>query len=725
VCKFFLWLYVSFVSIFTGSILNVSIVTGSILSMSIFIPVQTFAQSVEPEQIRLDTSKPLKLEYYSPSFNKKDGIEDSAFLLVRDSATKKSAKVEMRETGPNTGQFAGQFIIRFGSDDSAAAPEVYLVPAKMSEDLKSLERLIADGVLLNKPYFFRPDKQQQVVTLFETKEQALKAMDLHVNAAAYVEAASKAAVEAQQKAEEARKLGQEAQRIAEAAAEKARLEKLAMDQAAERARIEEAEKRKKEELIRQAALMTAAEQAKRKQEAASLAKQALAHYNKQQYAEAEQKFEKSIELDPENQKFSYQLGVSQYRMEHYNRAVVSLETASGPDVNAFERDYFLGLAYVKLKEPKQARPKFAAAKASEDKTVSASAAFYMGVIDYQAEAFDSAKAEFEFVLDASNDPKLDEQADLYLDQIANALQFQKQLERRWSGTLNFGLMYDSNILNQADANSSTGLYGYRGVYGGSLDYRAVFTPVHEFTPSLAFSDLYTVTSSFKPESSYQNTDPLQFSLALPWKYKGMFFGKPGQGGLRATYETLRLNADTAGSRETISHSYVLKSDVVLVKSDSVFASYFLEIRKDVSTIEVAADNLRQSAMKASFGTTRTYFQDKKKTEAWILDGTLSNNAALGEELRYQKLDAGVMYLFPWIWSGSWTTKLNLAYAKYPSHSATRADTTGGLTVGMTKPLTKSLTGIFNLGYTKNNSSVTTSSYNKFTFLTMVSWNGVL
>jgi hypothetical protein len=287
-------------------------------------------------------------------------------------------------------------------------------------------------------------------------------------------------------------------------------------------------------------------------------------------------------------------------------------------------------------------------------------------------------------------------------------------------------LYDSNILNQADSSSATGLKGYRGVYGGQLEYRAIYTEKNEFTPTLIANDIYSANSSFKPETEYQNTDPLSFGLAFPWKYKGSLFGSPGQAGLKAAYEGLRLNADATGPRETISHSYILKTDMTLVRSAFYFPSYSLEVRNDVSTLEATAEALNQTATKTTLATTQTLFQNDKKTRAWIFDGSVAYNAAKGSDLRYNKIDVGAMYLFPAFFDDTtWTSRLGYTNSIYPDHSASRKDNTIAFTLGISRPLTESLSVGVNLGHTKNTSSVETNSYSKTTALTLLSWSGVL
>lgn len=694
----------------------------------IFSAHLAFSQQVDGKKIRVDGRRSLRIDYSSPAWNKNPQEAEVSYVLIKDNSTGKVAKVQMSETGPDTGVFQGSFQVRFGDEaaEIESTPELYLVPRKLDGDISKLEDLILSGTLLRKPYFFRVERNAQLLTIFDSKSQAFEAYNAFMKTgavsqptqanefiknAANTQAVDKAAIEARL--------------LAEAAAEKARQEKIAAEMAVERQRLEAEELRKQEEMKRQAQLLVKEEREKRMRKAQALAEEAMESFRKGEFVEAEKKFSASIALDPSNQKYYFQHGMSLFRTEQYNKAVVTLGLAEGPGVNAAERDYAIGVCLMKMNDLERAKASFIKVKEMKDSRMSAPAALYAGVIEYQQENFTASQPHFEWVLENSGDPKLDAQADAYIEQIANALQFQKQAERRWSATLNLGLIYDSNILNQNASNQQTGLTGYRGLYGGSLEYRAVYTKENELIPTLTFNDLYSTNTSFQADKAFQDTDPLLVGFNMPWKWKGNLFGSPSFTGVTPGWETVRLNVDATGTRETISHSYYLRNDLTLARAEDYYANYNLELRQDVSTTApaTAADDL--SGSKVTLGTTQTFFSDKKQTSGWIIDSALSANAAKGDNNKYNRFDLGGTYLFPGLWTATWTARLGGFSSQYPSHSSSRKDTNLSLTLGFTKPFTKSLTGIFSAAHARNGSTVTTSEYNKTTILAMLSWSGVL
>jgi hypothetical protein len=62
---------------------------------------------------------------------------------------------------------------------------------------------------------------------------------------------------------------------------------------------------------------------------------------------------------------------------------------------------------------------------------------------------------------------------------------------------------------------------------------------------------------------------------------------------------------------------------------------------------------------------------------------------------------------------------------YGSHTTGRADTNTGLTLGLSKPITKSWTFSTNANYTINKSTNDANDYKKYSIGTTFSWNGSL
>jgi hypothetical protein len=664
-----------------------------------------FAQST---YLKMDPKKPVKVDYQAKSWNKSPDKIDTAAILFRDAGSGRLAKIEMQESEANSGYFIGFYQIGF-RPDADVLPEVYVVPQKMlssQDQLKKIEQLIKEGTLLKKPFFLRQESSAlQAISVFDTREQAVQAYQDHKSSKPIVD---RAALEAQQRAK--------------MAAEKLKMEELAKVQALERQRIEAEEKRKIEEMKRKQLELDAATKLARQKQAKELAEQAMALYRKEDFVGAEAKFAKSTELDPENNTYYYQYGVTLYKNEKFNQSLVALNLAVGKEVNPVEREFYIALNHMKLKEFDSAYKEFLDVKNKNYKTISPSAAFFAGVIDFQKERYDESQKLFEYTLDNSEDVRMDEQAEAYIEQIANIKSFLANKAKKFIFTGNLGLMHDSNITNAADG-TSTNLSGFRWVYGGSFEYRPIYTQAHEFSAVLAINDMYTTTSGFKAEAAYQNTDPLTTSFSFPYKFKGLALGKPYQMTLSPAIESTNLNSDGSGARERIVDSTVLKNDHTFVMNEDWFSTYSLEFRNDNSKIDTTttpAEN--QTATKITLSTNQTFFKNKKKTEATIYDFAIANNAAKGDNQKYQKIDLGIGYTMPWNWGTTWNGKVSIGQSTYGSHASSRKDMVYTLTTGLQKPINDNWASSGNLTYTNNGSNLDANKYSKYTLMLGMSCN---
>lgn len=670
--------------------------------------------NAQEKKLKVTQSKQLKLSYKMNAWNRNSSLEDAGSLLLRDAATGKLARVELQETGPNTGEFLGYYSISFGSEDTT--PEIYIPPQEMvksAEKMKALDSLIKDGLLLRKPFFLRPEKSYQAITVFDSKDQALQAYEQYRTNLNGKPIVSQSVLDAQQKAAQL--------------AEQKKLSDLAMKQELERIRMAELEKARQEELLRQQQLLSAAEKAKRKREAESIAQEAMVAYRAQDFPKAEDLFKKSQELDPENTSYNFQYGVTLYKNQKYNASVVSLGLAQGlAEQQALEKNYYLGLNYLKLKEFDTAHDILDKVKAADNKEISPAASFFNGIIDFQKEKYDIAKKYFEYTLDNSNDPKMDEQAENYIEQIAQIKMFEANKAKKFLLSASVGTIYDSNVLLVQDGGEPTaesGKAGLRLMYSLTGEYRPIYTESHELSATLTYSDMYTNSTSLKSDATFSNADPNTISFTIPYKYKGKFLNKGFQQSVTTGYDTTYLNADQKGSREAILNSPYLKSDSTFVMSEDWFSTYTLEYRKDISLSKVAVgdEDNDTSATKMTLGTSQIRFEDKKKTQAKIYDGSYILNQAVGDNKKYTKLSLGFSQLMPWKWDTSVIGKVDMSYANYASSEDSRKDTAYGLTGTVIKPINKTWSSMGSFNYTVNGSNSSSNKYSKYALTILASY----
>ncbi len=725
-CKYFLFVFACFLTLRSYGQTTDSTPPSSLppktsksLPPSVSKPViKLLKDEVSPTEqpLKVNQNQLIKVEYKFTAWNKNPQVIDVASLLIRDSFSGKVAKIELTETDFNSSSFKGSFYFAL-NPDSDFFLEIYNVPLSEKLSMGQLLVLIKDGTAVRKPYFLRSFTTHQFVNVFDTTEQALSAQVNYRKALQGREVVDRAALEAQA----------QAQRLIE----QKRLADLAKLQENARLQLEAEERKRKEELKKQQEMMDAAKKAELKAQAQRLGSEADKKYAAENYKEAETLYEQASKLDHENQSLYFKYGVSLFRLEKHNKALVVLKMANGPGVNSNERDYFVALCHLKLKEYDTARKEFADLKSKNDEMISPSSAFYAGVIDFQKENYDQAKDNFQYTLDTSKDPALDAQAESYIEQIAAILAFEAESKKKFLLSFSLGFGYDSNITTasntQVDLGLATGNDGFRFSHAGGFEWRPIYKINHEASFKFNVNNLYSVNNKFSADNTVQNADPLLLTLAIPYKYKGLVFGKGYQMTITPGFDLIYLNVsateDGLDKRELVSDSTYGKWDHTFVMNDDWFSTYGLEYRADTNkisaTLNTANDN---TAKKITLSTTQTLFTDKKKTTAWITELAYADNKAEGSDQTYSRYDLGATYLMPAGKDASMTTKIGYYTVNYSTHSAGRRDDDFALTLGWSKPISSTWSASASANYTLNNSTNDNNAYNKYSVTGTLSWN---
>lgn len=661
-------------------------------------------------QVKVDASKPIRFEYRSPSWNKDSSKEEIGNLLMRETRTGKVVQIQLSEDGGNTGVFIGSYYVSWGEKE--IIPEVYVPPTALmqsTEGLRKIETLIANGTLIRKPYFPKADERNnQTIMVFDSKEQALEAFEIYRRQRLQYQAGlNKSAFETQEDAARAR-----AQRLK------------SMKLEAERKKLDAEERKKLAQLKQEFDSLPKAEQEKRKAQAKQLSSDAMKLFQEGKFAESGDTYLKAAQLDPYNSNHFHRYGVALHRQEKYLHSIVMLNLISPLESDVNEKDFYGSLSYMKLEENEQALRGFQNLKVKNDKLWGAQAALYAGVIQFQMADYEPSKENFEYVLDNSTDPTIDRLAEAYIEQIANAMAFKKQQDKKFVLTLNGGLIYDSNILSTpiTQLDQPTDLMGYRWSYGGTVEYRFIYEKERELSLLLGASDMYSTDTKFQAAQNFQNTDPLIFSAYVPYKYKGTAFEKGYQMILSPGYETIQMNADGSGSREAILNSAIIKNEHTFGMREDWFATYAIELRSETSLIDTTTtpeDDL--TGTKLSLSTSQIFFQNQKRTEAWIGELGLSQYRANGDDAAYAKFDLAATYMTPWKWDTTVTSRLAYYVAEYPAHTTGRSDKNTTLTLGLRKPISETLAANLTGSYITNQSNSDEDDYRKYMIMTLFTW----
>ncbi len=496
------------------------------------------------------------------------------------------------------------------------------------------------------------------------------------------------------------------------------LNKLASEAAkreSERVRLEQIEKQKAEERLEAAKRASEKERAERKARAIVLAAEAMQLFNEAKFAESEAKFKEAVDLDPENRSYYFKYGAALYRNGKYNEALVIFGLADADPKNQNEKNYFIGLCHYRLKELPAALSNFTSVASTNDPVMAPSSEFYRGVIFFVQEKFTEAKISFEKVIDTSSDPKLDQQAEEYLENISAQLALAKLRENKFTFIGTVGAIFDSNVLLAPDNAATTEVTDIRDVRlltVGGLEYRPLLRDKHE----LFVNADATLINSKNPDAS--SADPFLYTLGVPYSFKGAIGSKGLKTTLKPGYEQLYM-ATGGASTKTISFiSYFLLWDTTLVMNPTWFANYSIEYRRD----DARALNFDQGdedadATRFTLRTNQTFFLDKGRKRAVIGSLGYVGNSALGRNKTYKRFEAGVTFTKPAFWDTTWNIGLNFFKLDYPDAIKKRNDVDLTLSSGLTKPIKEWLIWGLSGNYTNNDSNVDAQAFTKYTIMT--------
>lgn len=652
-----------------------------------------------------------KITYGSTSWNLDSSQPDSAYLFLRDRKTGKIVKIQLEETEPDSSIFSGSFAVSWGQG-ATVDPEVYIPPKDLRNNemaLKKFNTLLSQNAIKSQPMVIQAgEKGLRTIDVYDTADQAARAKQ-----------AADAAEKAKQAAEKTElvkpALKPQDLEVAKNAAQQALLKKLA-DEAAkretDRIRLEQIERQRNLELERQAQALSEQQRMERKARAQTLADEAMAEYTQGNFASAESKFKQATELDPENKSYYFRYGVTLYRNEKFNEALVVMKLSPENPETSLERKYYMGLIHMRLKELDPALAYMKEVGAQKKSPLAPSGAFYEGVILFAKEDFEAAKEPFERVIDISNDPRLDEQAERYLDQLVSLIAQKKAMSKRYFINGMVGATYDSNVLLAPDTETAQGSAtkegDFRALLAGDFEYRPIFTKMHEWG---AKAQLYYLRSS---KDDVSRADPFQFNLGVPYTYKGNALGKGYKFALKPSAEIVFMDVNQDGTREGILQSYIIGADNTFVMKPDYLATYSAEIRYDDSLTPDSVGDANSDALKYTLKTAHTFLLDKAAKEALVASAGLVMNAAKGKDKYYQRYELGATYVRPTSWQSTWSVGLSYYWLDFSKGADHRSDKNLTLSSGVIKPIKEWVSWTLNGSYSSNASNVEANHYSKFT-----------
>lgn len=660
-----------------------------------------------------------KIVYGSASWNIDSTKPDSAFLFLRDKTNGKIVKIQLEESEPDSSLFAGSFVVNWGQS-GAVNPEIFIPPKDMrnnSDAVKKFNELLSKGDIKSKPIVIKraDGTSAKVIDVYDTTEQAGRAT---VAAQAEEKSRQEAAKTLTKPA-----LKEQDLEVLKKSKQQAMMNELALQAAkrdTERLRIEQIERQKAEERMRREKALSESARAERRKQAAVLAGQAQADYMNGNFAGAEDKFSQSMEMDPENKSYYFRYGVSLYRTNKFDESLVILKMTADDPETVLEKKYYMGLIHLRLKEYPAALSLMRAAGSNPKSPIAPSAAFYEGVILFTQEEYSAARAPFERVIDISSDPRLDEQAEQYLDQIIVLAKEKEVMSHHWFINGMVGAMYDSNVLLAADTETSQGsatkVGDVRALASGDVEYRPVYTKSKE----LGFKASGFYLWSTKKEATY--ADPLQMNISAPYTYKGTAFSKGYKFALKPAFETVYMDSNQDLSRENILQSYLVSADNTFVMHKNYIATYTVEIRNDNSLVLSSVNDNDADAMKYSLKTAQTFILDGAAKEILVANGGIVVNDTKGKDVYYRRIEVGANYLRPMKWDATLILGLSYYRLEFSKKTDTRTDNNTTFTAGMVKPVKNWVTWMTTGTYSNNVSDSAANHYSKWTAMTAAVFN---
>lgn len=664
-------------------------------------------ESAPKNPISVDAKSTIRLNYGRREWNADATKLDAAVIFLREGATGRIVQIELEESAPDSAVFSGIYSISWEKLEGMRA-EFYAPPQKLLADIagrKQIASMIESKELKRLPFVLRKDPVTgaQNIELFDNPSQARTAYR---------------AFQAEQQLLVALKNRYEdrAQTLdtAAIAAEQAEFEESSRN-LAERVRMSQLETQRLAQLLQTYSNLTSEERARRQSEARKASEQAMLDYRANRFSEAKENFQKAVDLDPSSRNYYFQYGVTLYKLDDFNRALVYLDLAEAKSVNTVEREFYRGLSFYRLKDSRGALESFEKVGAAKDPLISPSARFYRGVIYFERKQWSEARTEFQAVLDESKDPALDTRAEAFLENILRQQQFDTERSKKWSLTATIGELYDDNVLvssdSERDRGTATDNEALRTLLQGSLRYRPIYEETSEFAIQLDAMTLYSVDTSFQRAASISNADPTVVALTLPYTHKGLFLGKGHKfdiiPGIEATYMGIE-----GGEWKMIYQSYLASFQNLFIVSDRYLTSLNLDLRSDNSNLSTSTGDDDSTAIKSKFSWSNINFLEDK-SQIIVSDLAFTLNNSKGKNSVFNRIDIGVGYVTPFFWDMTFSTKLSYFHLTYPENSTGRIDDSVTLSLGLTRKLSELLTGGFMTSYNINGSNTSANQYKRF------------
>ncbi len=437
------------------------------------------------------------------------------------------------------------------------------------------------------------------------------------------------------------------------------------------------------------------------------------------FVNAQKYYEKAISLDASVDQYYHELAITLLKNGNFRRSLAILSNLEDSNANQTEVQYYSALNLFRLKKYEYALKQFESTRDMNDEILSPLGTMYMGLTYMQLEDYAKAKEAFQGVLDTSKDSDLDTKAESYIESIERYEMFLQEAAKKWAYSLFVGTSYDSNVLNMAATNISTGTEAFRLLYGGNISYKALYRERYSLIPSLSITDIYSWNKDFESDATIQGTDPLQFDFSSPFRYNFSLFGKAASVGLSPGYSHLYMSLGQS-SRELVFSSGYLRTHLSTSHMDKLYTDYKVDYSRDTSHLVPTTPADSQTASKVTVGVSNYYLLNQEGNKTLFSDILYIMNDADGDNNTYNKplINFGHSRPLSEKWMGY--AKVEYFQQDFKDAASDRSDKNISISLGGNYAWSDKNSVSLTLLYMDNSSSLTFYSYDKFS-LTAI-WN---
>ncbi len=706
---------------------SILIILGLLLSFQFSFAqgqrMNVFKEDSEQRAV-IKNSKPFSVFYSKVSWNQKSNEIDQGYLYLRDRNTGDLIEVFLTETEPDSGLFSVEYPVGTIKQSEIEA-EVYSAPQAMLQSDRRLEimnNLIRDKTIKRKPFLMRLLRQKgYVIDVFDDREAAIQAYNHYKKqlglTADVTESASIVEVANQEKAV-TKKVIDTSTLQSLFLANETNLESINAKNKEMREVLKDVEEKRRNGVKENAKAWSKSTAEKNKNQAFELIKTGVETLKNQKFDDSMNSFYKASDLAPDNEDIYEQYGVSLFRDKKFNQAIVVLELSKPSKERQVEKDFYLAMSYFQLKDYALAVEYFNKVIETKDSSFAATSAFYKGSSLIEMGQYEESKLAFQYVLDNSKDPKMDERAEKFIEYASD----RKKLDDKRSNWFFidgvFGLMYDSNIILANDQvreqGGATGAEGVRLLAQTSTRLRPYYSDTDEVSVMINLMTLKSFGTDFGSNPIGETADPTVIGFDVPWTHRGTLGQKGYFFDLTPGYETILMDLDGTGNA-TITNSIKLNFNNTLVinknwiaKGDWSFSSNDSNILGDEESADSISGGLRLSSI---------FILNKDLERYLIPDFSYRINDAKAALYAFNRVDLGVTYITSILDQWMWNSRFGFYLANYEN---TRTDNNYTFSTGVSKRINSHCNWNLMGSYIINDS--TTNQYNKFNIISNISFS---